>query len=152
LPALAAVLLCGGAASFIAFNNQFLVENVQAMTVVGIAWTASRAEGLAFNRLLSATVLWIALALLAKTTTLGYVLPFVAYIVAVRIITRGDARSPARPSDLGLMLAAIAATVAAVGWYALNWHSTMSHVADATAGDKALLYGSTNPLLVKLTF
>jgi hypothetical protein len=149
--ALAAMLLCAGTSDFIAFNHQFLVESVQSMAVAGLACIALRADRLSWLRLAAAALFWVALALLAKTTSLGFVAPFLLYIgiVCTAAGTKRDATSSA---DVWLLLGANLLVAAAIAWYAINWSATLGHVIEATRGDIALLYGAVRPLPLKLQF
>src|SRR5205807_419322 len=103
---LLAMLACAGTPDFVAFNQTFLVEAVQAMTVMGMAWIALRADGSSWPRLAAGTLFWISLALLGKTTSAGYVAPFLLYIGIVCAISQRQ-RAAARPSDVLLLLGAV---------------------------------------------
>ena len=149
---LAGMLACGGAASFVAFNNQFLVETVQVMGVTGMAWIAFQADRLSMLRLASGIIIWASLAMLAKTTSIAFILPFLVYIGIARLATQGGARAPARLSDYGLAVGAALVFVITVAWYAIHWSAVIGHVMEASSGDIALLYGSTRPFFDKLIF
>jgi hypothetical protein len=150
---LAGVLALGSTPSFIAFNTQFLVESAQVMTIAGMAWIACRAGRLPTMRLLSGTIIWVALAMLAKSTSLAYVLPFVAYIALMQFITRGDRMSfSVKPIDYALIALATLLVAVTVAWYAIHWSLMVRHVAIATSGNIALLYGSKNAFMIKLRF
>lgn len=149
--ALTAMLLCAGTSDFIAFNHQFLVESVQSMTVAGVACIALRADRLPWLRLAAATLSWVTLALLAKTTSLVFVAPFLLYIGVV-CVTAGAKRQSATSADVWLLFGASLLAAATIAWYAINWHGVVAHVIETTKGDVALLYGAVRPLSVKLQF
>jgi hypothetical protein len=67
--ALVAMLVCGGAASFIAFNHHFLVEAVQTTTLAAMIWVAAQSHRLSRLRFLAGIAGSIALAMLAKTSS-----------------------------------------------------------------------------------
>jgi hypothetical protein len=150
--ALVGMLVCGGAPAFVAFNNQFLVEAGQILAVAGMAWIASRADSLSMLRLLSGTAIWASLAMLAKTTSLVFVLPFLVYIVVARLATEGSVRAPAKVRDYCLALGAVLICALTIVWYAIHWSRVVAHVAEATVGDNALLYGSNRAFLPKLVY
>jgi hypothetical protein len=149
--ALAAMLLCAGTSDFIAFNQQFMVESVQSMAVAGVACIALRADRLSWLRLAAATLSWVTLALLAKTTSLVFVAPFLLYIGVV-CVASGARRQSATSADVRLLSGASLLAAATIAWYAINWHGVVAHVTEATKGDVALLYGAVRPLSVKLQF
>jgi hypothetical protein len=149
--ALVAVLLGAGTSDFIAFNHQFLVESVQSMAVAGVACIALRADRSSWQRLAAATMFWVALALLAKTTSVGFVLPFLLYMGIVCVAVRAK-RESAIAADAWLLLGASLLVAATIIWYAMNWHGVVAHVIEATKGSAALLYGAVRPLPVKLQF
>ncbi len=149
--ALVAMLLGAGTSDFIAFNHQFLVESVQSMAVAGVARIALRADRFSRLRLAAATMFWIALALLAKTTSVGFVLPFLLYIGIVCVAVRTK-RESATPVDIWLLLGASLLVAVTIIWYAMNWHGVVAHIIEATRGNVALLYGAVRPLPVKLQF
>jgi hypothetical protein len=146
-----AMLACAGTPDFVAFNQTFLVEAVQAMTVMGMAWMALRADSLSWPRLAAGTLFWTSLALLAKTTSLGYAAPFLLYIGNVCAISHRQ-RSAARLSDLLLLLAAVLLVAVTLTWYVMHWPAVVAHVKEATSGEIALFYGSDRPLTAKLLF
>jgi hypothetical protein len=148
---LLAMLACAATPDFVAFNQTFLVEAVQAMTVMGMAWIALGADGLSWPRLTAGTLFWISLALLGKTTSAGYVAPFLLYIgIACAISQRR--RAAARFSDLLLLLGAALLAAATLTWYAMHWSAVVAHVREATTSDIALFYGSDRPLPAKLQY
>jgi len=149
--ALAAMLLCAGSSDFIALNHQFLVESVQSMAVIGLACTALRADRLSCLRLAAATLCWAALALLAKTTSVGFVAPFLLYIGLVCAIA-GAKRQSATSADVWLLLGASLLVAVTIAWYAMNWSAIVAHISEAAKGDIALLYGAVRPLPVKLQY
>ncbi|HEX8168891.1 MAG TPA: hypothetical protein VF601_24270 [Beijerinckiaceae bacterium] len=152
LAGLAAVLLCGGASLFIAMTHQFVVEPLQALTIAGLMRLSLEAGRLPTMRLTAATAIWVALAILAKTTSVGFIAPFLVYIVLVRLI---ESRGPVPAAGWrDRMLAGIAAltVVAAVTWYAVNWSNVLAHIRNATVSDVALHYGSIGTLGSKLRF
>jgi Dolichyl-phosphate-mannose-protein mannosyltransferase len=147
--ALIAMLACAGTSDFIAFNHQFLVEAGQAMAVAGLAWIALRAEAASWPRLAAGTLFWVTLALLAKTTSLGYVLPFLLYIAIVCAASQ-ERRAAARPADFVLLVGAVLLAAIALAWYAMHWSGVVAHIQEATTSDTVILYGSDRPLLPKL--
>jgi hypothetical protein len=149
--ALVAMLLGAGASDFIAFNHQFLVESVQSMAVVGVACIALRADRFSWLRLAAATMFWVALALLAKTTSVGFVLPFLLYMGIVCAAARGK-RQFATAADVWLLLGASLLVAVTIVWYAMNWSAVVAHVIEATKGNVALLYGAVRPLSAKLQY
>jgi hypothetical protein len=150
--ALTAMLACAGSSDFIAFNHQFLVEPGQAMAVAGLAWVALRADDSPWARLAAGILFWATLAMLAKTTSVGYVLPFLLYVAIVCSASRRQ-RAAARPLDFFLLLGSIAFAGIAVAWYAMHWSGILVHVTEATTNkDIVLLYGSERPLITKLAF
>jgi hypothetical protein len=148
---LLAMLACASASDTIAFNQQFLVECVQAMSVAGLAWIALSTNRLSLPRLAAGMIFWTTLALLAKTTSVGYVAPFLSYACIVRAASIGSGRAAA-PRDVLLLIGAVAVAGMGAVWYALHWSSVLSHVKEATSGDIALIYGSHGPLLAKAQF
>src|SRR5262249_2664056 len=78
--------------------------------------------------------------------------PFVVVIAVIRLATLEDARTPVRWFDGVLAAVALLVATTAATWYVLNWHAMLGHVAESMTGDKALLYGSGGPALVKLVF
>jgi Dolichyl-phosphate-mannose-protein mannosyltransferase len=149
--ALVAMLLGAGTSDFIAFNHQFLVESVQSMAVAGVACITLRADRFSWPRLAAATMFWVALALLAKTTSVGFVLPFLLYMGIVCVAVRAK-RESAIAADTWLLLGASLLVAATIIWYAMNWHGVVGHIIEATKGSVALLYGAVRPLPVKLQF
>jgi hypothetical protein len=148
---LLAMLACAAASDTIAFNQQFLVECVQAMSVAGLAWIALSTNRLSLPRLAAGMIFWITLALLAKTTSVGYVAPFLAYACIVRAASIGSGRA-AESRDVVLLIGAVAVAGMAAAWYAMHWSPVLAHVKEATSGEIALLYGSQGPLLAKAQF
>jgi hypothetical protein len=149
--ALTAMLLCAGTSDFIALNHQFLVESVQSMAIAAVACIALRADRFSWLRLAAGMMIGVALALLAKTTSLGFVVPFLLYIVIV-CAAAGAKREPATSADVWLLLGASLLVAATIAWYAINWSAVTAHVIEATSGDIALLYGAARTLPVKLQF
>jgi len=150
--ALTAMLACAGASDFIAFNQQFLTESGQAMTVAGLAWVALRADDAAWPRLAAGTLFWVILALLAKTTSVGYVLPFLFYI-AIACAASQQRRAAAAPADFLLLFGSLVFAGITVAWYAMHWTGIVVHINEATTDkDIVLLYGSERPLIPKLRF
>jgi hypothetical protein len=150
--ALTAMLACAGTSDFIAFNHQFLVEPGQALAVIGLAWIALRVDEAAWPRLAAGALFWVTIAMLAKTTSVGYVLPFLLYIAIVCAVSHQH-RSAAEPLDFFLLFGAIVLAAIAIGWYAMHWSGILVHLTEATtARDIVLLYGSDRPLLPKLQF
>jgi Dolichyl-phosphate-mannose-protein mannosyltransferase len=149
---LTAMLACAGTSDFIAFNHQFLVEAGQTMAVTGLAWIALRADDASWSRLMAGTLFWVTVALLAKTTSLGYVPPFLLYIGIVCAASHRT-RATAGPVDFVLLFGALVLAAIAVAWYAMHWGGIVTHIAEATiTSDIVLLYGSDRPLLPKLQF
>ena len=144
-----AMLAYAGTPGFVAFNHLFLVEAVQAMTVMGLAWIALRADGLSWPRLAAGTVFWVSLALLAKTTSAAYVAPFLLYIGIARAGLQ-RAQPAAKPIDFFLLFGAVLVAAVTLRWYELHWSAVTAHVKEATSGDVALFYGSDGPFLAKL--
>lgn len=150
--ALTAMLACAGTSDFIAFNHQFLTEAGQAMALAGLAWAALRADDAAWPRLVAATLFWTTLAMLAKTTSIAFVLPFLLYIAIVCSASRRQ-RFAARPVDFSLLFVSLVLAAITVIWYAIHWSAIVTHIAEATTDkDIVLAYGSERPLVVKLQF
>jgi 4-amino-4-deoxy-L-arabinose transferase-like glycosyltransferase len=147
--AFVAMLACAGTSDFIAFNHQFLVEASQAMAVAGLAWISLNAEAASWPRLAAGTLFWATVALLAKTTSLGYVLPFLLYIGIVCAASQAR-RSTARLPDFFLLAGAVLLAAIAIAWYTINWSGVVAHIKEATTSDTVILYGSDRPLLPKL--
>ena len=145
--ATAGMTLCGGASSFIGLNHQFLVEGVQVTTVAAMIWVTGQAGRLSWLRLLAGIIGSVALAMAAKTTSAGFVAPFVVYAAVARFLTREEPRPPIRLADYGFAFGALALAAICLAWYALHWTLVIAHASDmATVGDIALLYGSNHPL------
>src|SRR5262249_38671663 len=89
------------------------------------------------------------LAMLAKTTSLAFVLPLLGYIVIARVATQGSVRAPTKVRDYGLGLGAVLISAITIIWYAIHWSGIVAHVGAATIGDTALLYGSNRPFQAK---
>jgi hypothetical protein len=149
---LAAVLLCGGAPLFIGMMHQFLVEPVQALTLAGLMRLSLEAGRLSGLRFTAATSIMVAFALLAKTTSLVFVAPFVLYMILVRLCARGNTASVVTRPDLMLAGAAAVLIAVTIGWYAVNWHFVLAHIRNATSNEVALHYGSIGTLAGKLHF
>lgn len=150
--ALTAMLACAGTSDFIAFNHQFLTEAGQAMALAGLAWVALGADDAAWPRLAAATLFWATLAMLAKTTSVGYMLPLLLYIAIVCSASRRR-RLAVRPVDFFVLFGSLALAGITVIWYAMHWPAIATHVAEATTSkDIVLFYGSERPLTVKLRF
>jgi hypothetical protein len=149
--ALTAMLVYASASYLVAFNQQFLVEGVQPMAVAGVACVAFGADRLSWPRLAAATLIWVALALLAKTTSAGLVLPFLLYIGIV-CATPGAKRPAVTSADMWLLLLGILLIAVTIGWYAMHWRDVIAHVVEATNSDITLLYGAIRPLPAKLYF
>jgi hypothetical protein len=149
---LAAVLLCGGASLFIGMTHEFVVEPVQALTVAGLIYLSVEARRLPTFRLTVSIISWVALAFLAKSTSVGFLAPFLFYIALVRL----GARRPPEPGfewrDLALAGIAALLAAAAVAWYVVNWSSVVAHIKNATLSETALHYGSIGTLGSKLRF
>jgi hypothetical protein len=152
LVALAGMLACASSPSFVAFNNLFLVETVQMMSITGMAWLAFQADRLSTLRLISAAGIWTSIGMLAKTTSPAFELPLLLYVVIARFATRGCARAPGKASDYGLAIIAMLISAATILWYAMHWSLIMAHVLEATNSDVALLYGSIKPFFTKFAF
>ena len=150
--ALTAMLACAGASHFVAFNQQFLTEACQTMAVAGLAWIALRAGDAAWPRLAAGTLFWVTLALLAKTTSAGYLLPLVFYIAIVCVASRRQ-RAGAALLDFFLLFGALVLAAIMIAWYAMHWSRIALHIREATTiSDIVLLYGSDRPLLPKFEF
>jgi hypothetical protein len=150
--ATAGMALCAGASSFIGLNHQFLVEGVQVTTVAAMIWVTAQANRLSWLRLLAGIIGSVALAMAAKTTSAGFVAPFVVYIAVARFLTQDEPRRPIRLADYGFAFGALALAAICLAWYALHWTLVVAHAREATEGDIALLYGSISPLFTKLSF
>src|ERR1051326_169022 len=148
---LLAMLAGAGTPDFVALNHQFLVEAVQAVTVIAVALVALRADCWSWVRLAAGALLSVSFALLAKTTTAAYVAPFLLYVGIVCAASK-QPRPPTRPADFFLLWAGVLLAGMTVAWYAMHWSAVVSHVKEATSGDVALLYGSTGPLVTKLGY
>jgi 4-amino-4-deoxy-L-arabinose transferase-like glycosyltransferase len=148
---IAAMLLCGGSSLFIGLTQEFLVEPVQIMTVAAFMCVSIEADRASWLRLLALTVMVATLAMLAKTTSVGFVAPLIVYMVLVRVLMR-DAPKQASGTPTDYVLAAAAVALAAVGsaWYMLHWKTVIGHVLLASVSDIALLYGSTRGFGPKL--
>jgi Dolichyl-phosphate-mannose-protein mannosyltransferase len=149
--ALTAMLAGAGTSDFIAFNHQFLVEAGQAMAVAGLAWIALRADDGSWPRLAAGTLFWVTMAMLAKTTNAGYVVPFLFYIGVV-CAASGRRRSAAAPIDYVLLLSAGLLAAITIAWYTRHWSGVVAHIREATTSDTVLFYGSARPLMPKLQF
>src|ERR1700738_3939954 len=148
---LLAMLAYAGTPGFVAFNHLFLVEAVQAMTILGVAWIALRADCLSWPRLVAGMLFWVSLAALAKTTSAAYVAPFLLY---VGIAYLGSQRPPpaAKPIDFFLLFGAVLLAGVTLRWYATHWFAVAAHVKEATSGDIALVYGWDRPFVEKLQY
>jgi hypothetical protein len=152
LAAVAAVLLCGGASLFIGMSHQFFVEPAQALTVAGLMRLALEAGRLPTIRLAAATAIWVALAFLAKTTSVGFTVPLLAYIAVARFAARRAPKPASTPADLALVGLAVLLVAATAAWYGVNWPSVAAHIRNATMTEVALHYGSIGTLGGKLAF
>jgi hypothetical protein len=150
--ALAAMLLCGGAASFIALNHHFLVEGIQTTTLAAMILVAAQAHRLSTLRFLAGMTGSVALAMLAKTTSIGFAGPFVVYVVTARLLTSREPRAQVRPLDYALALGALTIAAVSTTWYARHWAAVTAHMMESSDGEIALLYGSSTPLVTKLSF
>jgi hypothetical protein len=148
---LLAMLAYAGMPGFVAFNHLFLVEAVQAMTVLGVAWIASRADCLSWPRLAAGMLFWVSLAALAKTTSTAYVAPFLLY-VGIACVGSQQPRPAARPTDFFLLLCAVLLAGVTLRWYATHWSAVAAHVKEAFSGDIALVYGWDRPFVEKLQY
>jgi hypothetical protein len=148
----AAMVLCGGASSFVGLNNQFFVEHVQVTMIAAVLWVAAHAHRLSWLRNLAGIVSSVALAMLAKTTSVGFIAPFIVYIVVARMLTRHEQRPPARVIDYGLALGALVLAVSCVAWYTLHWTGVVAHAVGSASSDMALYFGSNRPFLSKFGF
>lgn len=149
---LAAVLLCGGASLFIGMAHQFMVEPLQALTVAGLMRLSLEAGHLPTMRLAAAATIWVALAFLAKTTSIGFIAPFLLYIVLARLVGGRARPSAFGPRDWALAGVATLLVTATVAWYAVNWGNVLAHIRNATLSEVALHYGSIGTLGSKLRF
>jgi hypothetical protein len=92
------------------------------------------------------------LAMLAKTTSPGYLLPVLLYIAIVCVASHRQ-RAAAEPLDFFLLFAALVPAALTTAWYAMHWSRIVFHIREATtASDIVLLYGSDRPLIPKLEF
>ena len=134
--ATAAMILCGGASSFISLNHQFLVEGIQVMTIAALICVVSQAHRLSWLRLLAGIVIGsAAIATLAKTTSIAFIFPLIAYIIVARRLTRREPRPPIRSIDYWLALGALALAAICAGWYTLHRVAIMAHVREAMEGE-----------------
>jgi Dolichyl-phosphate-mannose-protein mannosyltransferase len=150
--AVAAMLLCGSSASFIALNHQFFVEGVQTTTMAAMIWIAAQAHRLSSLRFLAGITGSVALAMLAKTTSVGFTGPFVVYVVTARLLTFREPRAQVRPLDYALALGALTIAALSMTWYARHQAAVIAHMIDSSDSEIALLFGSSAPLLTKLGF
>ncbi|HEX8664649.1 MAG TPA: glycosyltransferase family 39 protein [Beijerinckiaceae bacterium] len=152
LAAIAAVLLCGGASLFIGMSHQFFVEPAQALTVAGLMRLSLETGRLPAIRLAAATAIWMALAFLAKTTSVGFTVPLLAYIAVARFAAARVPKSATTRGDLALAGLAVLLVAATAAWYGVNWPSVAAHIRNATMTEVALHYGSIGTLGEKLGF
>jgi Dolichyl-phosphate-mannose-protein mannosyltransferase len=143
------MLAYAGTPGFVAFNHLFLVEAVQAMTIMGLAWNALHADRQSWPRLAAGAVFWLSLALLAKTTSAAYAVPFLLYIGIARAGSQ-QSRPAAKPIDFFLLFGAVLVAGVTLRWYVLHWPAVAAHIREATSGDVALFYGSDRPFVEKL--
>ena len=107
--------------------------------------------------MLSLAILIASLGMSIKTTSLMFILPLGGYIGIVLLVNcvrieKLETAPRWRGSDLAFVFSAVAATAAAVTWYAINWRLMAQHFVNATSSELALNYGSAGPLLSKLAF
>src|SRR5262249_13977343 len=61
-------------------------------------------------------------------------------------------RAPINVRDYGVALGAVLISAITIVWYAIHWSGIVAHVAAATFGDIALLYGSNRAVLAKFAY
>lgn len=149
---LAGMVLCGGASLHMGLTNQFLVEPLQELCVVALAWVASGSERLSRLRLVSMVSICIAASFLTKSSSFTFVVPLVTYVLVARLIAWREPKEVRSRADYALAAAAVVTLGLAIGWYRLNWPSMAQHFVNATSNEVALLYGSVGTLTTKLRF
>ena len=139
--ATAAIILWAVLRASISLTHQFLVEGVQVMTIAALIWVAARTSSLVAP--VSAGIVGsAAIAMLAKTTSIAFIFPLIAYIMIARRLTRHEPRPSIRSIDYCLALGALTLFAICAGWYTLHRAAIMAHVREAMDGDVALFYGS----------
>ncbi|WP_176454764.1 glycosyltransferase family 39 protein [Tardiphaga sp. OK246] len=152
LAAIAAVLACGGASLFIGMSHEFVVEPLQALLIAVLMRISLDADVVPLRRLLAGLVIVVALAMLAKTTSAGFILPFLFYIVLVKLVVDRPLPQPFTFADLVLFAAALGAAGAALLVYVANWNEMVGHFRNATSAEIAIQYGSIGAFGPKIKF
>jgi 4-amino-4-deoxy-L-arabinose transferase-like glycosyltransferase len=150
--ALIGMLVCASSPLFVAMTLLYRVEAVQCLTVAVMmfaAWHATRRSTVGMIALL---LIGASLALLAKASSITFVLPLLVYVGVTRVsITAASSRLT--DWEWCLLPIAIVLVTAAVLWYVLHWSAMMGHFYDATRSENiALNYGSASNLATKLRY
>jgi hypothetical protein len=150
--ALAGVLVCAGSTMLLGLTHNFLVEPLQATGVAAMMRAAIEADRMSFLRLAACLIAAATVAMLAKVSSAGFVVPFVVYAAAARYLTRREPRQSVEPSDYFLALFAVLFASVATYWYVAHWPKIIAFAILATNSDIALHYGSSLPLIQKMEF
>ncbi|MEW6255566.1 MAG: hypothetical protein AB1592_06375 [Pseudomonadota bacterium] len=148
----AGVLLCGGSSLFIGITHQFFVEPLQALAIVGLMHTSLRCDIISIIRLFGELLFYISMSFLIKSSSIGYVLPFIAYIVIVRFSKKNNPCRKYSYSDYLVLTLGILAALAASAWYFVNWAGVLRHALLATVGPEAVLWGEQGAFSKKFMF
>jgi hypothetical protein len=149
---LAGIMVCGGSGLFIGLTHQYFVEMTQCFTtalMMVVAWTAEKRSPI---RTLALVLTGVALSFLAKSTSMTFVFPMLAYVAVALWVGKRHARPVLQRIDVPLLLGAALITVVAVTWYAIHLQSIMQHFVEATTADFALHWGSPVNLQFKLGY
>ncbi len=152
LRGLAAASVCGGASLFIGLTHHYLTEPLQAFTSVLAIAMALHAERRSALRNITFAIILTSLGLLAKASSIIFVLPALAYMAVAVLATRGDQRPLIKRTDVAWLAVAIASAIAAIGWYAANRDAMMAHFVQATVGDEVKNYRQPTPYFEELGY
>jgi 4-amino-4-deoxy-L-arabinose transferase-like glycosyltransferase len=150
--ALIGMLVCASSPLFVAMTLLYRVEAVQSLTVAVMmfaAWQAARLSTVSMTALL---FIGVSLGLLAKASSITFVLPLLVYVGVIRIFVTAPAKG-LTDRNVWLLPFGIVLFVSTVLWYLLNYSMMVQHFYAATfSEDIALNYGSASNLPTKLTY
>lgn len=150
---LAAASVCGSASLFIGLTHHYFTEPLQTLTsalAMVMVYGAQHRSGL---RNFAFAVILTSLGLLAKASSVVFVLPALTYMGVALLATWSDDKRPRiKRADVLWLGAGIAAAFAAIGWYTTNKQAVMLHVVQATIGAEIKSYWEPAPFLTELRY
>jgi hypothetical protein len=152
LSSAAAVATCGGATLFIGLTHHFLTEPLQTFAAAFSMMAALHVERRSHRRNAAFVLLIIALAFLAKASSIVFVGPTLAYMGLAMFAVRREAKPAAAPRDTRWLAFGVVAFVSAVAWFGTNWRFMARHFIQATVGEEVRNSGAPAPVLSNMAY